>query len=419
MFTNYICALDIGSSKISGCVARIKGRRIQEMYLESVPSRGVKKGSIIDSIELVGALTKLMKSLKDRSGITVKIVHANISGQDIIAKHSKAILPLAERGNKIITLSDVHKANEQARILGSSLEEEIIHMVPCDYTIDTKSSTPNPLGLYSHRLEADMYLICAKLSSVQSLSRAIGQSGYEMRGLFLSGLASTSAVFSREFSDGLTFVCDIGSDITELLLFKNGRLQETQMLGFGGDSMTVALQQDLRIPFELAEEIKKSHGIVLGDPSQIPESKEILLKKDKIYKPVKQRHLTEVITSLARELSAQIKEAIEKKVNLYEINNFVVVGRSALLEGLIETLENTMSVPVRLGRINNPVILGALNGNIPELAGHKYLNYLVCLGMIAEVIQGKSSDLLPSHQPAKNPVLRLIHRFREVYQEYF
>jgi cell division protein FtsA len=419
MFSNYICALDIGSSKISACLVKIKHGQIQSIFLDTVASKGVKGGSIVDSIELVTSMTRVMKQLKDKSGIPIKVIYANISGNDVVTKHSKAIIPLAERGNKIITLSDIQRANEQARILGSSLEEEIIHVVPSGYIIDSKTNTINPLGLYSHRLEADLYLVCAKLSNVQSMSRAVNQSGYEIKDLFLSGLASTSAVFNKDLSEGLTFICDIGSDVTELLSFKNGMLKDLEILKMGGDTLTLALQEDLKIPFELAEEIKKSHGIILGDPGQIPEHKEILLKKEKIYKPVKQRHVTSVITSSAKDLCQQLKTAVEKKVNLYEINNFVVIGRAALLEGLIETIENSLSVPVRLGRINHPALLSVMSQNIPELSGQKYLNYTVCLGIISEVLQGKTTNLLPGHIPHKNPFLRFFNRFKEVYQEYF
>lgn len=419
MLSNYICALDLGSSKIAGCLARLKGKEIQDIFFEIVPSKGIKNGAIVDSIELVGAVTRLMKSLKEKSGVRIKIIHTNISGHDIITKHSKAIIPLVERGNKIITLSDIQKANEQARVLGSSLEDEIIHIVPSDYAIDSKSSTSNPIGLYSHRLESDLYLICAKLSSVQSLSRVVNQSGYEIKDLFLSGLATHAAVTNKELSEGLTFICDIGSDITEILMFKNGMLRDVEILGLGGDSLTVRLQEDLKIPFELAEEIKKSHGIILADPQQIPEDKEILLKKDKMYKPVKQRHVTEVISAAAKTMAATIKEAVEKKARLYEINNFVIVGRAALLEGLIETLENTLAVPVRFGRLNNPSLLSAINNHAAELSGQKHLTYLVCLGIISEVIRGKSSPLLSSHQPVSSSILRFINRFKEIYQEYF
>ena len=255
---NYICAIDIGSSKISGCVARINKKVIDNVFFETLPSKGIKRGIIVDSIDVVGCIGKAIKNLKAKSGINIKFIYTNISGQDIVTRRSRAIIPLAERGNKVITVSDIQRVNEQARVLGSSLEEEIIHRIPSSYTIDSKSNIANPLGLYSHKLEVDLYLVCGKLSSIQNLSRAVNQAGYEIRELFFSGLATSKAALNKDYSQGLNIFCDIGSDTTELLIFKDGMLKDIEILPIGADDLTVNLQESLKIPFDLAEDIKRS-----------------------------------------------------------------------------------------------------------------------------------------------------------------
>jgi cell division protein FtsA len=416
--SSYICGLDIGSSKISACLLEIKGKRLSNIFFETAPSKGVKSGVIVDSIELVNAVSKLMKSLKARSGINVKYVYTNISGQDIVTKTSRAIVPLAERGNKVITQTDVDHVNDQARILGSTLEEEIIQIIPLSYTIDSKSNCLNPLGLYSHRLEVDLYLVCGRLSSIQSLARVVHQSGYDIKDVLFSGYATSRAVFGPEFKSGISFFCDIGSDITEILMFKDGVLQDVEILPIGGDNMTAELSETLKIPFELAEDIKRSHGII-GDSGQIGEAKEILVKKSDLYKPIKQRLVAEVITKSARDICARIKEIVDGKGPLYEVKNFVIVGRALLLEGFIEALENTLSIPVRLGRINDSEILTLVKEN-DTVSGQKYLNYLTAIGMVCEgLIRHRPPAMVPIHQPAKSIVNKAVNRFKEVYQEYF
>ena len=417
MLNNYICALDIGSSKIAACVAQFKRKRVNNLFFESMPSKGVKEGVIVDSIELVNCVSKLMKNLKAKSGINIKFLYTNISGQDIITKHSRAIVPLAERGNKVITISDMERVNEEARILGSSLEEEIIHLIPSSYTIDSKTSVVNPLGLYSHRLEVDLYLICGKLSSIQSLSRVINQSGYEIKKLFFSGLATIRAVINPEFKEGINLFCDIGSDITEILVFKDGILSDIEILLLGGDNLTMQIRDALEIPLDLAEDIKRSYGAI-RDPAGITEDKEILVKKSNLYKPIKQKLVSEIITSGAKSICAKIKDAVEKKVSCYEVNNFIVVGRTVLLEGFIETLENTLNISVRLGRITNPQMLSLVKED-SVLSGQKYLMYLTALGMVCEAQEDKPTLIFPASQPPKNFILRAINRFKEIYQEYF
>ncbi len=414
---NYICALDIGSSKVAGCMAILKKGRIGNIYFDSVALKGIEKGVIVDSVNLIIAVTALVKKLKALSGMNIKFVHVNISGKNLFAKHSRAIIPLAERGNKVITVSDIHRVNEQARILASSLEDEIIHAIPFNYIIDSKTSVISPIGLYSHSLEADLYLVCAKLSAVQNLSRVIHQSGYEMKKLFFSGLAVSKAVFNCEFLKGLNLLCDIGGDVTELLIFRDGALVDMEILFIGGNDLTKCLQEELRIPFDLAEDIKRSHGL-LGKVESIAPDKEILVKKEQSYRPIKLKFLAEILNSRANSICQEIKGAVEKKVALHQVNNFIVTGRSILLEGFIETLEANLSVPVKSGGILNPDIPLSIKEN-DALSGRKYLNYLSCLGMICDALQIGPQIIPPAAALSKNFIINAMSRIKEVYQEYF
>lgn len=417
MFNNYICALDISSSKISAVVAEIKRKRIVNIFFEAVSSKGVKKGAVVNSIDLTGSIGHALKSLKAKSGINIKFIYTGISGLDIVPRHSDAIIPLAERGNKVITLSDIQQVNEQARILGSSMDEEIIHQITHNYGIDSNNSILNPLGLYSHRLEVDLYLICAKLSFIQSLGRATNQAGYEIKDVFFSGLATSEALFNEDLKKGTTILCDIGSDITELLFFKGGILKDMKILSIGGDDLTTHLSQELKIPFDLAEDIKRSHGAI-GDSSQINQDKEVLIKQNNTYKPVNQRAACEILTPGAKLICQNIKDAAEKMGPIDEVNHFIATGRTVLLEGFLETLENTLGTFVKLGRITNPDIISWVNNN-NALLGQKYLTYATSLGIICHVLQEQKPQFLPNYQTVRNPVLKTINKFKEIYQEYF
>lgn len=419
MLNNYICTLDISSSKISAAVAQVKRKRITNIYVDTLPSKGIQAGTIVNSIDLVGVISRILKNLRVKSGINIKFIYTNISGQDISTKHSHAIIPLAERGNKVITLSDIANVNEQARILGSSLEEEIIQVIPFNYAIDSKNNILNPVGLYSHRLEVDLYLICGNLSSIQSLTRAVNQAGYEIKDLFFSGLATASAISNKEFKQGLSMLCDIGSDTTELLLFKDGILREVEVLPLGGDNLTKHLQENLKIPFELAEDLKRSYATA-GEFNQIDENKEVLVKKSNVYKPIKQKLISQVITAETKSMCSRLKEAIERLTPAYKIDNFIVAGRTVLLEGFLETLENTLGISCKLAKISNPSLEAFIN-TTNSLSGQKYFAYTTALGILCQVLDSIQQQGLSwrQHSSGRNPIFRIANRVKEVYQEYF
>lgn len=414
---NYICALDIGSSKISAVVAVIKKHQIVSLHCQTLPIRCMRRGSIVDSIDLVDDIGTIIKNIRTQAGLSVKYVYTNISGGDILTKHSRAIIPLAERGNKVITPTDIKRVNEQARILGSSLDEEIVHQIPSSYSIDTKSNILNPLGLYSHKLEVDLYLVCGKLAAMQSLSRVVNQSGLDIKGLYFSGIATSDVVFGQPQLKGIHVLCDIGKDITELVFFHNGLLQDIKILPIGGDDFTVELSNKLNIPFELAEDVKRSHGFV-GDTDSIKEEKEILVKEESAYKPIKQKYVVQIINSRSQTLSQAIKEAVECIVPLNQIDSFTVCGSTLLLDGFLELFERVVGIPVKLGRLTQPDIV-PLASKSDSLSGQHYLTYVTALGIISLALRQERPQLISEAIVPPNFLARTVNKVREVYQEYF
>lgn len=417
MLNNYICALDIGSSKISAVVVQAKKGHIENIFFETLPAKGVKKCVVINSVELTNCISQVLKRLKAKSGIRIKSVYAGISGQDIIAKHSRAIIPLAERGNRVIAAADIHQVNEQARILGSSIEDEIIHQIPFNYAIDSNHEIANPLGLYSHKLELDLYLICMRLSFLQALDRITNQAGYELDGLFFSGLATSRVVFNRELRGGTTVLCDIGSDITELLLFKGGVLKDINILAIGGDELTFAVSGTLNVSFELAEEIKRSYGVI-GEYNHLSQEKEVLVKKDNSYKPIRQKVVSEVVTQRARLICQEIKEGLDKLIPSGRIDNFVITGRAIMQEGFLELLEHSLALAVKIGRVSHSDILAWVYKD-ENLSGQKYLAYLTALGIIVEALDRQKPQVFSGVLTSGNPVSKILQRIKEIYQGYF
>jgi cell division protein FtsA len=417
-FPKYVCAVDIGSSKVAGCVAMIRNQSIVSLSCQSVASKGIRDGVITDHGHLVGCLGELMRMLRKETGLALRSVYTTLPGNETTTRHSRAVIPLAERGNKIITEADVRKVEAQAKILGASLDEEIIHAIPVQYAVDARQPVDNPLGLYGHKLEVDMLLVCGKTSSIQNLDRVIHQTGYEIQDIFFSGLVIGKAVLNRQMQEGTTVVCDIGSDTTELMLFSNGVLRDIDLLNTGSQQITLALHDTLKIPLDLAEELKKTYGAVVG-PADIAEDKEILVRKSTAYRPIKQRAVVETVTQKAQEMCRLIRETLERRISTHQIDHCIVVGRTGLLEGFIETFEQILSVPVRLGLIENPHFLSAVRDQSIIPAGQNALVYLNALGTVCTSLYGDVGVQKPKIQAPRNPLARVLHKARVLYDEYF
>ena len=417
MAKEYICSLDIGSSKVSACCALIKGNRVEDLFLESLPAKGVTNGSIVDSIEFLDVLCRLLTQLKESSGINIKELTAGFSGVDIMTRHSHAVIPLAERGNKVIGSLDIEKVNEQAFILGSSLDEEVLHRIPLRYSVDAKSGIVNPAGLYGHKLELDLYLVCARLSSVQTLVHCINQAGYEAEDVFFSGLASREVVFASGLRKGTDIICDIGKDFCELMFFEDGAVKNIRILALGGDQLTQVIADSLDVPQEFAEELKVSYGMI-GDFTKVREDQEVLVRSDSGYKPIKQRLLCEILSSKAKAMCQSIRESVETMTDLAAVNNFILLGRTIQHEGFLELFEEVLGISVESGRIQDPRI-PVPPGKSELLTGRKCLQFVTSLGLVCMKLDAMAGRSGPAARPLSNPFLKLVSRAKEFYQEYF
>jgi len=417
MADRFIVGLDIGSSKISAALGILEKKRIVDILVETIPFRGIRQGMLFDPIELTAGLSTVLNNLGVKSGLGLKSVYANITGLDINFKHSRSIIPLAERGNKIITPSDIYKARQQAHILGASLEEEILEEFPFSYSIDSQAKIQNPLGLYSHKLELDLYMICIKALSLNNLKRAISQAGYQCKGVFFSALATAEAIWDEHLAKAKNvLICDIGADITELLHYSNGRLRAAKVLALGADRLTQRLSQELKTSWEFAEELKRNHGSV-GDYNNIPDDKTVLVKQNHSYKPIRQKDISRILSVEAEAMCQVIKENIVQMTALAEIDLFIISGGVSLLDGFIEFLETVLGIPVRLARIGNQQILPLIPKD-NTLCPPKCIPYLTALGVICKAQAVR--EMVVFDTPLSNRFLtRIVNRVKQVYQEYF
>ena len=75
---NYICGLDIGSDKISAAVAQIRNKKVSSLFFETSVSKGVNRGVIVDSVELIGRISEVLENLRIKSGINIKSLYVNV-----------------------------------------------------------------------------------------------------------------------------------------------------------------------------------------------------------------------------------------------------------------------------------------------------------------------------------------------------
>lgn len=398
------CGLDVGSQKIKASLSKVQDAdNFELMGVYEVDTRGFKDGSVVDVGEFSGAISLALEGLARKTKAKIHEVYLGVGGDLVETRMSRAVIPLTERGNKVVNPSDVKAVRKQARLLGLRLEEEVIEDFVRQFRIDDVNVALNPVGLYGRKLDVEVLLVVISITRLKNIQKAVRQAGYEVNNVFFNGAALSEAVLDpRHRHDGCVLV-DTGARKTEIYIFKEGLLKHFNFALFGGDRVTARLAKELHIPFELAEDIKKSYGRA-GDKTRHG-ADDIIIKKEQGFTPIKQEAIYQPIQEEVAELVKHIRDAVSACGYEGQIRSgLVMAGGGALMPGLMEYVEREVGLPVSMAR------------NIPGL--NQASLYAVSTSLAEMGYKGCLRYVFDTRKP-KDWCDALVSRAREMCNEYF
>ena len=402
----YYCGLDLGAQKIKAGILKVKDATQMEIIgVYEQKTAGFRDGAVSDLGELSDCIHAAVNTLLQRTSLKLKEVQLGVGSELIEIREGSTTIPLADRTNKIITRRDMKKVNDQARLLSLKMDEEVLHDLPQQYLVDEVNKALNPGGLYGRKLGVQSLLIFTNTNRIRNIVRAVHQAGDEVPNVFFTSYAAGEvALDDVERARGRVLI-DIGDRATSVLLFRDNILRRLKKITFGGDAFTQRIAEQLSLPLDLAEEIKRSYAATLE--AYHSNDEEVLVKRDSAYKPVKGRDICAAIEPQIQELLENIQNVLREFNVLNDLDmGIVMTGGGSLLTGLIERVSQAMPHPARLAKMN--VASSRASGNAALFAG-----------VVGLAKSGFKQSLRYALSPNGHWRANLANRFRELYHEYF
>ncbi|MDD5006120.1 MAG: cell division protein FtsA [Candidatus Omnitrophica bacterium] len=401
------CSLDIGNSKLTAVLAKAEKQRINILATATSPVRGLSKGRVAELADLVDCIQQILDKLSSETGINIKSILISVNGDYIHARYSFAAVALSEIANRQISLADINYLRRQAKLLGVHMDETILHEFPQTYILDDDHSTFNPLGLLARKIKLNSYLLSASHTLLGNVKTAVQQAGYDIEDVLYSGVASGFSVLSAEEKEKGVLLIDLGACFTSLLFFKDKILRDFKIIPFGGNDITDDISKSLELPWELAEDLKKSSLVLSAqDPKA---SDKVVVRRFGSYKTLERSAIYEAAKIRLEEFLGKVRSAIHSSIWKDKMTSGIVgVGGAANLEGILEKIESSTGMPVRLGHIKDVSSGGGALG--PQFAAAVGLIYYS---------DAKNLPSLKSYLMGKTPLERATNFIRNLYQDYF
>ncbi len=343
-----IVGLDIGTSKVVAIVGEIgDDDEIEVIGIGSHPSRGLKKGVVVNIESTVQSIQRAVEEAELMAGCEINAIYAGIAGSHIRSLNSHGIVAIRD---KEVTASDVDRVIDAARAVAIPADQKILHILPQEFVIDHQEGIKEPVGMSGVRLEARVHMVTGAASAAQNIVKCVQRCGLQVDDIVLEQLASSFAVLTEDERELGVCLVDIGGGTTDIAVFAGGAIQHTAVIPIAGDQVTNDIAISMRTPTQYAEDIKIKYACALSQLANPDETIEVPSVGDRPPRRLARQTLAEIVEPRYEELFTLIREELRRS-GFEELiaAGVVITGGSAKMEGAVELAEEVFHMPVRLG----------------------------------------------------------------------
>lgn len=344
-----VVGLDIGTTKVGTVIAAGDAAgSLRVIGVGSTPSRGIKRGVVVDVEETVAAIQHSVERAAHMAGVKVEGVIVGVTGEHIESSNCHAAVTVAG-GQGTISRDDVRRVL-QAAALEVPRDREIIHSLPRTFTVDGHGGVYRPIGMTGQKLEVETHIVTGKAPYLQNAVQCVERAGLKVEALVLEPIATAEAVTTADEREMGVILIDIGGGTSDIAVFHDGTIVYSGVLPVGGNHVTRDIAIGLRTPFEVAEDLKLESGAATREMIPHGEALEITMAGTNERLRIPRAILGEIIEARMSELFELARDMMHQSGARKRLPGGVILsGGGALLPGAIELANSVFAMPVRLG----------------------------------------------------------------------
>ncbi len=344
---NIIAGLEIGTSKICVVVGESKSDgTIKILGVGQTPSRGVRKGEIVDFDTAGKCVREAIADAEEKSDVMIESVYVGITGSHIGSFNNRGVVHLPEDQEEIGD-EDCENVRTNAKEVSIPAQNFFLHTILQHYYVDGQDGVLNPIGMMGSKLEADFHIIHGIGTRVKNAIRCVREIPLEVEDVVFNPLAAAQVVLDQNQKMQGALMIDIGGGTTDYILYVEGAVKQCGVLAVGGDHITNDISMGLRIPMAKAEKLKVEEGsVILGNclPGET-----VTLKDESGFagKEIERETLNTIIHMRMRETLELLKREIERENYLDFIGaGIFITGGCSMLKGIDHLAGEIFGMPV-------------------------------------------------------------------------
>lgn len=351
---DYIIGIDIGSSSVAMAVGvRNEGGEITVLGVDIQPIEDcVKDGDILNYIELGNAIAKAKTALESELGVRLNSAYVGISGRSVYCVRYEDYVEINEKTG-YVTESELRELNARIEMVVPGGGDEIIDRIPLRYTIDDNQNMRNPLGAFGRKLSATYLFVLAGKHQIDRVNRALYRAEIKSCGLCVNPTLLPELLLTPDEMEAGVAIVDIGSDLTDISVVREGKLWYFSSLPIGASSINNDLLDFLKISKKDIDSLKRKFGSAMA--SGVPDNTTVPVKMaGHAKKQILQRNIAEIAEERLKDIARFVMRELKGAKFASKIPcGVVLTGGSAYLSNIDQLFARELEMEVRFGSMLN------------------------------------------------------------------
>ena len=349
---NIFVGLEIGTSKICAIVGEAKpDGSVRILGVGQVPSRGVRKGEIVDFETASQCVKDAIADAEEKSDVTIGNVYLAISGSHISSFNNRGSIVIPEDQDEIEE-QDLDSVRAAAAEVSIPSQNSFMHSILQHYYVDGQENVLKPVGLLGRTLDADFHIVHGIRNRIQNTIRCVKELDIEVDDVVFSPLAAAQVVIDQNQKNLGALLIDIGGGTSDYILYVNGAVKQSGTIALGGDHITNDISMGLHLPIARAEKLKVEEGSVILGNCRPGETVALKDESRFVGKEVEREMLNTIINLRVRETFELLKRKLQQQENYLDYlgAGIFITGGCSMLRGIDHLAEEVFDVPVHIGR---------------------------------------------------------------------
>lgn len=359
MEERYIASVDLGTSKLAVCVARIQDQNVEVIYYKESPSLGIRYSYVLIPGKVKEEVRKAISEAQQALRIKIQQVIVGLPRWYVRQETASASMTRPEPDD-LIQESEIKALKSMALEsypLEDSTKEVIYGAVAQSFSTEDSINEPENdiVGMAAETLEGNFNVFIGNRRYSSNIDSVFNDLGIAIaKKYFTPGITAKAVLKSEQMENGVALI-DIGAGVSSVTIFKDKIMRFYAAIPFGGNSVTNDIKSECNFSFELAENIKKAYGACMPNKlSSLGEKSIQIVDEDgNTTAQVSVKYISEIITARMKEIIEALLFRIQESGFASEEDlraGVVVTGGGAELVNCANYIKELSGYTVKVGR---------------------------------------------------------------------